>query len=211
MNQKNLPTIPTVFFPPNTTKEEIRKGMQQFNSSSALILKRGLGEAMNSVFKIDRSNNKQMATEIFQIIQKNQFNGAYWILQPWIAELQHGEMKMYFINGNFLQGFLMNVKQIGEGVPSNTQEIRNDSEMWTNLDIPSVIKFGEKVYVELVKKAPSLAVVFRLDVFRNSTGELVINELEYFGNMWLSLQHTTLAEEKLKQMADAIYEHLETF
>ena len=210
MNQKNLPTISTVFFPPNVTKGEIKKEMQQFNSSEALILKRGLGEAMNSVFKIERSKGNQMAREMIQIIQKNQFNGAYWILQPWTPELQFGEMKMYFINGKFLQGFLMKVTKIGEGFASNMQEIRSDSEMWKNLDIPSVIKFGKRVYAELLKKAPSLAVVFRLDVFRNSTGDLVINELEYFGNMWLSLQHTTLAEEKLKQMADAIYEYLQT-
>jgi len=79
--------------------------------------------------------------------------------------------------------------------------------MWNTYGVPSAIKLGEQVYAELLKKAPSLAVVFRLDVFRDETGAFIINELEHFGNMWFSFQHTTVAEEKLSEIANAISEH----
>ena len=185
--------------------------MKEIKPNEHLVLKRGIGEAMNCAFKIEMSKEKDIVDTIFKLMQKNKFNGAYWLLQPWISQLQFGEMKMYFINGKFLQGYLMINPTIQLNSITEMQEIRNDGELWKKLDIPSVIQLGERVHKELVKKAPSLSVMFRLDIFRDEKENLVINELEYFGNMWLSLQHTTLAEEKLNKMADALHEYLKNY
>ena len=86
-------------------------------------------------------------------------------LQPWISQLQNGEMKLYFINGKYSYGFIMQFEKIGPTF--NVQELRIDSSMWNTCGVPSAIKLGEQVYAELLKKAPFLVVVFRLDVFRS--------------------------------------------
>ena len=194
-------------FNPTATEEEIAKGMAQIQFKENYILKRGIGGAMNCVFKKNVLEENKMKKQIKKIIQKNNFNGAYWLLQPWISQLQNGEMKLYFINGKYSYGFIMQFEKIGPGSKFNVQELRIDSSMWNTCGVPSAIKLGEKVYAELIKKAPSLAVVFRLDVFRDETGAFIINELEHFGNMWFSFQHTTIAEEKLSEIAIAISEY----
>jgi len=48
-----------------------------------------------------------------------------------------------------------------------------------------------------------------LDTFRDREKKLVINDLEYFGNMWFMMQHTTLGESRLEDMATALKEYLQ--
>ena len=75
-------------------------------------------------------------------------------------------------------------------------------------DISEAIELREKVYLALRNKAPSLTIIFRLDIFRDREKKLVINELEYFGNMWFMMQHTTLGESRLEDMVKALKEYL---
>ena len=100
-------------FSPTATEEDIAEGMNQIQFKEIYILKRGIGGAMNCVFKNLVSVENKMKKQIRNTIQKNNFNGAYWLLQPWISQLQNGEMKLYFINGKYSYGFIMQFEKIG--------------------------------------------------------------------------------------------------
>ena len=67
-------------FNPTATEEEIAKGMAQIQFKENYILKRGIGGAMNCVFKKNVLEENKMKKQIKKIIQKNNFNGAYWLL-----------------------------------------------------------------------------------------------------------------------------------
>ena len=176
--------------------------------SEEVVLKRGISGAMKDVNILQREDAK-LVKRMKDLIVKNNSNGAYWLLQPKIPELQSGEMKLFFINGKFSFGFYLSHQTIQHGAKFDIREIRSDAPIWNELNIPEVIELGEKVYLALRNKAPSLAIIFRLDTFRDREKKLVINDLEYFGNMWFMMQHTTLGESRLEDMATALKEYLQ--
>ena len=175
--------------------------------SEEVVLKRGISGAMKNVSILQREH-PQIIKKMTDIIKKNNSNGAYWLLQPKIPELQSGEMKLFFINGKFSFGFHLSHPTIEHGAIFDIREVRSDAPIWNELKIPEAIELGEKVYLALRNKAPSLAIIFRLDIFRDREKKLVINELEYFGNMWFMMQHTTLGESRLEDMVKALKEYL---
>ena len=67
-------------FSPTATEEDIAEGMTQIQFKEIYILKRGIGEVMNCVFKNSDSVENKMKKQIRNTIQKNNFNGAYWLL-----------------------------------------------------------------------------------------------------------------------------------
>ena len=208
MRDENFPIINTKFLRPDVTDSDIKDVLENFKDSEEVVLKRGISGAMKNVSILQREH-PQIIKKMMSIIKKNNFNGAYWLVQPKIPELQSGEMKLFFINGKFSFGFHINHPTIEHGSIFDIREIRSDAPIWNELDIPEAIQLGEKVYLALRNKAPSLAVIFRLDVFRNRNKKLIINELEYFGNMWFMMQHCTVGESRLEDMANALKEYLQ--
>jgi len=55
LKEKKFSIIPTVFLAPNTTKKNIKDGLEEIKPNEHLVLKRGIGEVMNCVFKIEMS------------------------------------------------------------------------------------------------------------------------------------------------------------
>ena len=75
-------------FSSTATEEEIAQGMAQIQfKENYIILNREIEEVMNCVFKNSDSVENKMKKQIRNTIQKNNFNGAYWLLQPWISQL----------------------------------------------------------------------------------------------------------------------------
>lgn len=207
MKGENFPIIRTRFLKPDSTLHDINQALNHFKEEKELVLKRGISGAMKDVHILQKDDSITRRTK--EIIKENNSKGAYWLLQQMVPELQNGEMKIFFINGQYSFGFHLSHPRLKYGELFNITELRKDVPMWSQLDVPEAIKLGERVYSSLKKRVPSLAVIFRLDMFRDKENKLVINELEYFGNMQFMMQHSTASEARLEEMATALVKYLQ--
>ena len=110
-----------------------------------MVLKWGISGAMKDVNILQREDAKT-TNRIKNLIVKNNSNGAYWLLQPKITELQSGEMKLFFINGKFSFGFHLSHPTIKHGAKFEIREVRSDAPIWNELNISEAIELGEKVF-----------------------------------------------------------------
>lgn len=207
--QSGIPIIPTVFVDPSSGTNDIKGAIKTLckNADAPLnhvYLKRGVSESANCVWKLEA--NMKAITACIKDNPGNQ--GAFWFIQPPVAELEdQPEIKLFFtLHATFAFGFAQ--RRTGEKSVYQFEELRVDSRNWEQYRVSAAITFATRVYTVVALKAPSLGVVMRIDLVLMASGGFLVNEVEHFGNMWLLIQHSSIGGELMEKVVSAMYQYL---
>ena len=124
-----------------------------------------------------------------------------FLLQPHLAEFsEHHELKLYFdFSGNLLHAFANMFlpktapsKGSNENADIEVLELRrDDAPLWRAHEVDAALPVAQEVRQAILRVAPSLAPLMRIDLLRTKEWGFLVNEVEHFGDTWLQLQRST--------------------
>ena len=70
---------------------------------------------------------------------------------------------------------------------------RDDAPLWRAHEVDAALPVALEVRQAILRAAPSLAPLMRIDLIRTKEWGFLVNEVEHFGDTWLQLQRSTSA------------------
>ena len=201
--------IPSVYLPPCASIDEVKEALadltQRVATANGLVLKRGLSGSGYHVEYINKPSLALTARQIYNVLNGAHAKGVptMWLLQPKLTEFaERHELKLYFdVHGQLIHAyanmFLPKLAPINDQEANAVVEVielrRDEPRLWLAHDVDVALSLALEVRRAVLRMAPSLAPLMRLDLIRTKEWGFVVNEVEHFGGTWLQLQRTTSA------------------
>lgn len=189
-----------------TIKEALASLQAVADTNRGLALKRGLSGSARQVYFFDEQAHAVTVKQLHRVLHSADAAdfATLWLLQPTLPEFQsRHELKLYFdVSGHLLVAlasvFLPRKRRQHKTQENGDLEVielrRDNPSQWLKHNVDEAIGLALQARRAILRVAPSLAPLMRIDVIRTERWGFLVNEVEHLGDTWLQLQRTSSAD-----------------